>query len=319
MKKYSRVSYSERCQIYALMQAKKTITEIARQLHRHKSTISREVRRNLTCKPQSDEKEYHPLRAQGQMIKRKKFCRRKLKLKVNDPVVPLIESLLVSRWSPEIIAGRLKREGLLDISFQSLYRFIRDNPRYEKYLMHYRRKRFKYKRCKAVPRPGWWKSIKERPTEANMRTEVGHWERDCMLGINRKQGLLVCTDRKSRFTRVGCVHGLTSRNIADKTLELLGDTINKKVKTVTNDNGVEFKSPSLLPYPVYYCNPYTPQERGTVENTIGVIRRFYPKKTNVDDINLEGLEKWLNNRPRKVLDFKTPYEVYYEVDVALGT
>jgi len=316
MKKYARVTYGQRCQILALIQAKVSVLEISKQLGFHKTTIYREIRRNMSRIPSSWQSQYHPLRAQGLMLDRKKNCRRKVK--IDEDVKDKIEEFLKLSWSPELIAGRLRREKICKISHQTIYRYIRHNPIYEKYLLFYGRKRFKYKRQIGMAKPGWWKGIDQRPEACNERKRIGDWERDTMFGVNRKQALLVCTDRKSRYTKMGLINNLKAKTVAVETIRLIEET-NKKYHTITNDNGVEFKCPQNLPVQVYYCHPYTPQERGTVENTIGVIRRFFPKKSNLDEMNINGMESWLNNRPRKVLDYKTPHEVYYGKRVALAT
>ncbi len=166
--------------------------------------------------------------------------------------------------------------------------------------------------------PGWWKSIDERPDDCTDRKRIGDWERDTMVGVNRKQALLVCTDRKSRYSKLALVNNLRSETVADATIKIINETKIPPL-TMTNDNGPEFKCPDKLPIPVYYCHPYTPQERGTVENTIGIVRRFFPKRSDLKNMNLLDMENWLNHRPRKVLNYKTPFEVYYDVNVALAT
>ena len=132
MKQYSRMTYAVRCQISALMQAKLSVPQIAKQLGYHKSSIYREIKRNTTLKPRSwSIKEYHPLRAQGEMIERKKRCRRRV------IIASAIESKIIEQleqgWSPEIIAGRLKREKICSISYQTIYRYIKYNPILKKY------------------------------------------------------------------------------------------------------------------------------------------------------------------------------------------
>jgi IS30 family transposase len=315
MKKYARMTYAQRCQISALLQVNTSISVIAKQLGFHKTTIYREIKRNTTNIPRSWTREHHPLRAQGEMIDRKQNCRRKII--IDSDVLEKIKSFLYKGWSPELIAGRLRKENVCKITHQTIYRFIKYNPILKQYLLHSDRKRFQYKRRKSMAMPGWWKSIDVRPAACIERSRIGDWERDTMFGNTRKQALLVCTDRMSRYTKIGLIQDLKSTTVAEKTVKLLEET-NKKYYTITNDNGVEFKCPDKLPVQVYYCHPHSPQERGTVENTIGVIRRFFPKKSNLDTMNIKNMEDWLNNRPRKVLDFKTPFEVYYNRKVALA-
>lgn len=317
MKKYSRVSYGVRCQIYALMQAEVPIPEIATQLGYHKSTIYRELKRNRTLSSSAAyEWKYVPIRAQREFLKRKKRCRRKLK--VDKKTGEKIKELLKLRWSPQIIAGRLKVEGVNEVSYQTIYRFVKQNPSYLCYLHFYDKRGFRKRFKKKEEKPKWWISIEKRPKVCEERRRIGDWERDTMIGRGRENSVLVCTDRKSRYTKVGLLGSLKTRLVAEKTIELIEET-GRKAKTVTNDNGVEFRSAYRLPVRTYNCHPFSPQERGTVENTIGVIRRFYPKSSKLNDFDKEGIESWLNYRPRKVLNYRTPHEVYYNVKVALVT
>jgi transposase, IS30 family len=317
VRQYSRVTYGQRCQIFALMQTEITIPEMAKRLGFNKSTIYRELKRNISPKPNSLYKwEYDPLRAQALACDRKMKCRRPIK--INSEIILEIKAMLEIRWSPQLIAGRLKRQGKCNLTHQTIYRFIKQNPVYERYLHFYGRRRFEYKRRKDLPRPGWWVSIEKRPDVCVRRERIGDWERDTLIGRKRKNALLVCTDRKSRFTKVAFIEKLNSEIISNKTMELIRET-SRAALTLTNDNGSEFKAPNKLPIPVYYCHPGSPQERGTVENTIGIIRRFFPKKSDLLNINTTALENWLNHRPRKVLDYKTSHEVYYEKEVAMAT
>jgi IS30 family transposase len=163
-------------------------------------------------------------------------------------------------------------------------------------------------------------NIEERPILANQRERIGDWERDCMYAAKRQQ-LLVCTDRKSRFTKIARVREQSVTAIAKLTNQLLRET-KKKAHTVTNDNGPEFRYPDMIKAKVYYCHPRKPQQRGTVENTIGLIRQHIKRKTNLDtlsDADIKDIEDQLNFRPRKCLDYLTPYEVFYDRTVALAS
>jgi IS30 family transposase len=162
-------------------------------------------------------------------------------------------------------------------------------------------------------------SIEQRPVESNKRLRLGDWERDCMYGA-RGERLLVCVDRKSRLTKITKVVGRTVRDITKLTNKLLQET-KRKIHTITNDNGPEFRHPDGAIAPVYYCHPRRPQERGTVENTIGLIRQYIKRTTDLTLLtnqDIKHVEEVLNFRPRKCLDYKTPYEVFYGKSVALA-
>jgi len=147
---------------------------------------------------------------------------------------------------------------------------------------------------------------------------IGDWERDSMLISNRRH-ILVCTDRKSRFTKITPLESIKVKDVAQVTLALLKKT-GRRVHTITNDNGPEFKHSPKLPVPVYFCDPRKPQQRGTVENTIGLIRQFIKRSTKFKQLTADdytNMEESLNFRPRKCLDYKTPYEVFYNKSVAV--
>lgn len=313
MKKYSRVSYRVRCQISVLLQAKISIPKIATQLGFNKSTIYREIKRNSSKESKKVYAAiiYEPIAADNKYKSRYFRCRRKLL--VQAELENLVISRLKSFWSPEQISGRLRREGISNISYQSIYNFIKRHSHFKKYLLYQGLRNYRYRRHPSKRgRSSWMKSIHDRPQAANKRLEIGHWERDLMYA--KKDPVLVCTDRKSRYTKMTLIERADITSVHSGTTRLLYD---ENVLTITNDNGPEFLSPTPESYPVYYCDPYRPQQRGTVENSIGVIRRFIKKKTSTTIDELINIEIWMNTRPRKVLDYKMPYEVFYNTKVAL--
>lgn len=316
MKQYSRVSHEQRCQIFALLQAKIKVPQIAKQLGFHKTTIYREIKRNSEQEGRDiyGPMIYHPDKATRKARLRFKKCQRKLK--VDGDLELLVIKCLKRHWSPEQIAGRLNKEGNIKISHQSIYNFVRRKAQYSKYLCYQGIKHYRHRRNNKGIGGHWTSHISKRPESANNRSRLGHWERDLMYGKERSP-ILVCTDRKSRFSRLKRVSEATISEVSKATHELL-DSTGKKVLSVTNDNGPEFKAFNSIKYPTYFCDPYRPQQRGTVENTIGVIRRFIKKKTDLDDVDLEAIERWLNFRPRKVLDYLCPIEVFYKQKVALA-
>ncbi len=158
--------------------------------------------------------------------------------------------------------------------------------------------------------------IEERPTPANERTEKGHWERDLLLGKRDGPALLVAQDRKSRYTKLRKVRNKTTAEVNKATIEVLDG---EKVLSSTNDNGVEFADyeelERRLGAPIFFCHPYTSSERGTVENTNGLIRQYFPKGCDfslITDEEVSRVEALINLRPKRVLGGKCPEEVHRE-------
>jgi IS30 family transposase len=259
--------------------------------------------------------DYQASYAQQKATQRFARCRRKPR--ITGALYQFVIEKLEASWSPEQISGRLARERKVSVSHETIYRFTRKNRVYRRYLRFAgKRGAGRYKQRKR--RAQWVKSIHQRPKAAQNRSRFGHWERDGMYAANKKQ-LLVCVERKSRFTKIGCMLQTNSAFVGQLTEELLKKT-RRKVLSITNDNGSEFRKAMKWDVPVYYCDPFKPQQRGTVENTIGVIRRFVTRKTDLEELGEQGIaqiENMLNHRPRKVLDYRTPYEVFYEKKVAL--
>ena len=314
MTKYSRVTYAQRCQISAFLQAKVPVAQMAKNLNLHKTTIYRELKRNSFISKLCDPAEYCPTKAENKARFRFKSCKRKLK--ITGELEELIVSLLQKYWTPEQISGRLRRERRIKISHQAIYNFIRTKAQYACYLRYQGKRFYRHNRNNKKNNTHWKVHISKRPAGAENRSRIGHWERDLMYGKDRSP-VLVCTDRKTRFTKLAAVERATIEKVSEKTHILL-DSVGKRVISVTNDNGLEFSSSNSIKYPTYFCDPYRPQQRGTVENTIGVIRRFIKKNSDLSLFNLDDIETWLNFRPRKVLDYQCPYEVFYGKSVALA-
>ena len=311
MKQYSRVSYVVRCQIDALLQAKISIPEIADQLGYHKSSIYRELKRNQGIGS------YTPFQAQSLANYRYRRCRKNYTVTLD--VKDFIRNKLKEDWSPEQISGRLRKENGFGPSHQTIYNVVKLDFEMKQLLKGYQKRGGgRYRQRRAIWKEGSLR-IHQRPRIANERKRLGDWERDTM---HTKDGVqvLVCTDRKSRFTKIAKVETRNNREIGRLTLELIKST-NKKAYTITNDNGADFKANVDIGIKTYFCDPMKPQQRGTVENTIGLLRSYIQRKTDIKDYKEEEflkIENKINLRPRKVLDYKTPYEVYFKKKVALA-
>jgi len=313
MANYRRVTYEDRCQIQAFLQQEIEVSEIAGELEFHKSTIYREISRN-------GKRKYRAQRAQQRAKKRFARCRRGLIIGTCDH--KLIMKLLTRQWSPQMISERLRLEGRNYLSHQAIYDHIgRHWDELGPYLSRYKRRgagrhRQRYSRLKAK-----YRSIHERPQGAKNRSRFGHWERDTMEGKGRKKDmLLVCTERKSRFTKLGktSMHVKVNSKVTQKLIA----RIPIKTLSITNDRGAEFRDGPNMEVPVFYCTPQKPQQRGTVENTIGVLRRKLTRKTSLCQLSkkqIKALENQLNFRPMRCLDYRTPYEVLYGTTIALAS
>lgn len=319
MKKYSRVSYETRCQINAFLQAKFSIPEIAKRLGCHKSTIYRELKRNINYSGTYAPKSAHDLA-------RRRYSRCRKNYLMQGVILDLIIEKLKIGWSPEQISGRLKKEKIKAPSHSSIYKYIygdrcREKRRpYRRDLAIYLRKHGKrgagrYVQRKHLSQSGT--SIRYRPQIVKQRKRIGDWERDTMHTANGVQ-ILVMNDRKSRLTKLSVLESRKNSEVDSRTRQLIEET-NRKAFTITNDNGADFKGTKGLPYKVFFCDPYKPQQRGTVENTIGLLRQYIKRNTDVRELDMRIFENILNNRPRKVLDYQTPHEVYFKKKVALAS
>jgi transposase, IS30 family len=326
MSKYRRLTRSDRYQIERLLAAGKSKSQVADSLGFHRSSVYREFNRGKIRKGVPGGKkpgEYSALEAHRRFKSTFHDARvgcfyrgAKIKGWVEDQIC----LKLSEGWSPEQISNRLRIEKNISISTEGIYKFILSGKKrgweLYKYLRHYRRRRRRFKR-----RNRYWemqyqrrKSIDDRPVEANRRAEDGHWERDLMLGKRNTGAVLTMVDRKSHYTLLQKLRTTLASEVNDKTSRGIKKS-GLKYLTMTNDNGHEFGEfwnlEDSLKIPVYFTHALCPWERGTVENTIGLLRQFVPKGTDLNNLtaqDLKELEKTINSRPRKSLGYKTPYE-----------
>jgi IS30 family transposase len=317
MRTYNQLTQEQRYQIYALKKTGHSRTEIAEVMGVHKSTVSRELKRNRGGRG------YRPQQAHNLAMERKQ----KGVARITVAIWARVEKLLRQDWSPEQISGRLKKEQKVCISHEWIYQYIlQDKQRGGDLYRHLRcqkkrRKRYgKYDRRGKLPN---CRSIEERPVVANRRKRLGDWEADTLLGKNRKQALVTLTERKSRFTLLGKVSQRTAQAVQDQIHHLLLPVVNK-VHTLTSDHGKEFafhqQIAEALQLDFYFAHPYAAWERGTNENTNGLLRQYFPKKRDFQWVSQKDVDQAmlkLNFRPRKSLRFKTPFEVFFQSSVAL--
>jgi IS30 family transposase len=317
MRTYHQLTQVQRYQIYALRKTKHKLAEIAKVLGVHKSSISRELKRNR------GKRGYRPQQAQASAVGR----RSKAVPRLSAQVWVMVESLLKQDWSPEQISGRLKKEQNIRISHEWIYQHILvDKQTGGNLYKHLRCQKKRRKRYGTYDRRGKLpncRSIEERPASVNTRKRIGDWEVDTLLGKQQKQAMLTLTERKSRFTMLGKVPRRTACAVRRQVCKLLLP-VKDQVHTLTSDHGKEFADHELIAETLqlnfYFAHPYAAWERGTNENTNGLLRQYFPKKSDFKTISNKKIEQTmsqLNFRPRKSLRFKTPFEVFYNVSVAL--
>jgi transposase, IS30 family len=317
MRTYSQLTQEQRYQIYALQKTGHSGSETAEVIGVHKSTVSRELKRNR------GQRGYRPQQAHSLALEH----RQKAVPRITAESWTLVERLLRQDWSPEQISGRLKKEQGVCISHECIYQYVLEDKRAGGDLYRHlrcqkkRRTRYgKYDRRGKLPN---CRSIEERPAVVNRRKRLGDWEVDTLLGKKHKQAMVTLTERKSRFTLLGKVSQRTAQAVQNQIHRLLLPVADK-VLTLTSDHGKEFayheQIAEALHLKFYFAHPYAAWERGTNENTNGLLRQYFPKKHDfqlVSNKEIEQAMSRLNFRPRKSLRFKTPFEVFYQISVAL--
>jgi IS30 family transposase len=281
--------------------------------------VSRELRRNR------GKRGYRPQQAQELALGRSSKSVAGLTAKV----WAVVEKLLRQDWSPEQISGRLKKEQGICISHEWIYQYILADKQARGDLYKHlrcqkkRRKRYgKYDRRGKLPN---CRSIEERPAMVNARKRLGDWEVDTIIGRKHKQALVTLTERKSRFTLLGKVSRRTAQAVRKQVCRLLLPVMDQ-AHTLTSDHGKEFAEheqiAERLNLKFYFAHPYAAWERGPNENTNGLLRQYFPKKSaflTISNPEIKQAMSRLNFRPRKSLRFKTPFEVFYHSAVALTT
>ena len=311
---YHHVTLDIRSQIYALKSIGTPLHKIASIVGRHVSTISREISRN------TGQRGYRYKQADAKAIERRAQASRTPTKLTSTLIVIIEEKLLEEEWSPDQISGRLKEEGIANISHESIYQHIWKDKRtggtLYQHLRHHGKKYNKRSSGKAgrgcIPNRV---DIDERPPVVEDKTRIGDWEGDTIVGANHRGAIVSYVDRCSKFTVLKMLENRTAELVTQATIDKLGQGA-LPVLTITYDNGKEFsehsKIASELHASCYFAKPYHSWERGLNEHTNGLVRQYLPKKTDftqVSDETVQRIADKLNNRPRKVLNYKTPLEV----------
>jgi IS30 family transposase len=317
MRTYTQLTQAQRYQISVLLKIGQSQTEIAKMIGKHKSTISREVGRN------QGQRGYRPKQAQQMSMNRRK----KAKPRIQEATWSLIESKLQEDWSPEQISDWLRRNTDIQVSHERIYQYIFADKRaggsLHKHLRCQKKRRKRYggydRRGKLPNR----RSIDERPEIVDQRQRIGDWEVDTMIGKGHRQAIVTLTERKSRFALLRKVERRKASLVSAAVIDLL-QPVADRVHTITGDNGKEFaeheRIAQELEVSFFFAHPYAAYERGANENMNGLVRQYIPKNRDLSSVTSEELSQImnkLNHRPRKCLDFKSPFEVFFEQPVAL--
>jgi IS30 family transposase len=319
---YRHLTMDERNVIYQMQVQGYRDAEIARCLGRHRSTIGRECERNAM-----GDGRYESGPAQTWANSRRRAHLRRPKTG-HGRLMAYVGERLADRWSPEQIAGRLSVRppaalAGLSISHTTIYRWIWADPertrRFRPLLRIARKPRRKpYGKPTRRGQILGKRSIDQRPKEANERTRLGDWEGDTMVGKARKSFLLTCVDRASRYLIARKVKACAAEPVAEQLQQSLRRLSVDQRQSLTLDNGREFARPRQLErrlgLAVYFAHPYHAWERGTNENTNGLLRQYLPKGTDLTQVTPEQLQshvRTLNRRPRKSLGFRCPFECFH--------
>ena len=312
---YTQLTQEQRYQIYALKKMGHNQTQIAKCLEVHKSTISRELSRN------QGQRGYRPKQAHSKAMKRRV---KKAQCRITAEIWAYVEEKLRLDWSPEQISGWMKRYEKDTVSHESIYQYVYADKRAGGDLYKHLRCQKKYrKRYGSKDRRGKIPnrvSIEQRPEVVEEREGIGDWEADTIIGNRKKQAIVTLVERKSRFTLMEKVERRTAV-ATEKAIVCLWQPYQPRTHTVTFDNGKEFSNhqeiAQQLQADMYFAHPYASWERGTNENTNGLIRQYFPKGSDFSSITNDQLafvRERLNTRPRKCLDFQTPLMVFSNLD-----
>ncbi len=323
VKKHRRLTLKERTIIETLLNENKSKAYISKLLNRSRSTISREVNQwTQNDKGNYDAHLSHWCAKDDYLNKRNRD-----KISTYSLLKFFVYKGLLSNWTPEQISGRIKElypnNPIMTISHEAIYRHIYTRPQAslnKKLIKLLVRKKTRRRRSKKRRGTGSkiinQVSIDNRPKHIELRKEIGHWEGDLMIGKNQKSAIGTIVERKSRYTIIIKLKSRKSDEVAKMFSKKLNQLQQIFKKSMTYDNGIEMAKHQNITQntgmKIYFAHPYSSWERGTNENTNGLIRRYLPKGTDFNKIDkkiLDSIQQKLNNRPRKIIGYKTPLEI----------
>jgi IS30 family transposase len=307
------LTITQRYEIQSLKKAGYNQTRIALELGVHKSTISRELKRN------SQKRSYNALKANAQCEERRKEAFKHKKFDISMKL--FIQTKLADEWSPEQINGYCSIHTIPMVSIERIYQYVYQDQKqggllYDKLRTRIKKRRkrrsSKERRGSITNRVG----IELRPKLVEDKERFGDWEGDTIIGKNHQGAIITLVERKSKFTVMAKPKGKKADSVRKEIINALAP-FKQLVHTITFDNGKEFseheKIAAKLNAQIYFAHPYSSWERGLNENTNGLIRQYLPKKTCLRETEIQtinNIANKLNNRPRKTLNFKTPYQVF---------
>jgi IS30 family transposase len=318
---YRQLTLEERRTIFRLLGAKVPIDRIAEELGRHRSTIHREIQRNL-FREVKQYRGYYPVTADDYARQRRQ---RRRKLIRDAQLQQRVTSMLARWWSPEQIAGRLKLAGADGrLCHETIYQFVyspqgRALGLYRHLLRAKQLRRRRFGRKPRSARIQLERTIAQRPAGIDQRQEVGHWEADLLIfkRANGKANVTSLVERRSRLVRLVPNGDRRSRDVIGAIGDALADVPPVARRTITFDRGAEFLSYEHLAkkhgIASYFCDPHSPWQKGSVENTNGRLRRYLPSELDLATItsaHLNEIERRMNSTPRKCLGFQTPHEAF---------
>lgn len=316
MASHKHFTQNERIMLSALNSKGFTQAEIARELRKNQSSISRELKRNIF----KNEK-YHAGKANKIYHQRKIKANQPRKKIENDTwLKKYIKRKLRKYWSPEQIAGRVRKDHNVIVCHETIYQYIYNiEPELKKYLRQRKgkyRRRYGRKKIEKQREEAKKRRIDKRPQEVETRERIGDWEGDTIVGKD-KSHILTHVDRKSGYAFADKLKRGLANLTRLQTIKRFQNIPKNKKHTITYDNGSTFAEHELTQektkIDIYFAYPYHSWERGCNENFNGLLRQFFPKKSsfaNIKQEQIDNIVKLINNRPRKRLDYLTPHEVF---------
>lgn len=321
--KYKHLTLEERYHIQAFKKAGYKQKDIAMRLGVSPSTICNELKRNSSL----IKKSYSAKSANNVATAKRKYASKKSNLKVEGELKAKIIAHIKDDFSPEQISGVLKTRADISISHVTIYELIKeDKQKGGKLYEHLRFHHTGHRRAKyGAKYEGGIKdkvSISKRPDIVNDTMRIGDFEIDTIVGANQKGAITTAVDRGSKLVRISIPTSKKANEVARETIRIL-EGFKDIIHTITSDNGLEFANhkdiSKVLECDYYFCHPYSSWERGLNEYTNGLIRQYFPKGTSFENITkkqIKIIEDKLNNRPRKSLDWRTPNEVFFGLEMA---
>jgi len=313
MRTYKQLTQEQRYYISTEIKNGISQTKIAQAIDVSKSTVSREIKRN------SGLRGYRYKQAQKKAVERRQYASKSIKM-TGDMIALIDEKLSEDQWSPEQISGWLLFEKMIALSHERIYQHIWDNKKQGGDLHQYlRRQGKKYQKRGSNGKSSRGQiinriSIDDRPKIIDDKRRVGDWEIDTVIGKGHSGALVTIVERKTLYTLVARVNGKRADWVTQATTQLL-EPFKDRLHSITADNGKEFAYHAQISKELntafYFAHPYSSWERGLNENTNGLIRQYFPKETDfkkITDEEVYSVMEKLNNRPRKSLGFRTPFQ-----------